>query len=177
MTRSGDATTPARLTVGAATHERTHRRDAVRAIVVDDQGRLLLLAEAGGAGLKFPGGGVQTGEADLDALARELREETGYAVGAVAGLAVVVDERRPGLEPGVDLVMQSRYYRVAVGERGSSDLEDDEKELGLTAVLLPLREALERQRSHAGSDPQPWAQRELAVLEWLAAQPDPRDSR
>jgi 8-oxo-dGTP diphosphatase len=169
--------TPARLTVGAATHARTHRRDAVRAIVADDRGRLLLLAEAGGAGLKFPGGGVQPGEDDLVALERELREETGYALGAVDGLVVVVDERRPGIEPGVDLVMQSRYYRATTGELGSTALEDDEKALGLTAVLLPLPEALVRQRRELAADPQPWAQRELAVLEWLAAQADPREAR
>lgn len=177
MTGPGDAAPPARITVGRATNARTHRRDAVRAIVRDDRARLLLLAEAGGPGLKFPGGGVQPGESDLQALERELREETGYALGDVHGLAAVVDERRPGLEAGVDLVMQSRYYRVALGEQGSTALEDDEVALGLEAVWLPLAVALARQRSHAGSDPQPWAQRELAVLERLAAQAEPREAR
>jgi 8-oxo-dGTP pyrophosphatase MutT (NUDIX family) len=177
MTGPGEAAPPARISVGRATNARTHRRDAVRAIVLDDVARLLLLAEAGGSGLKFPGGGVQPGESDLEALERELREETGYALGAVHGLAVVVDERRPGLEAGVDLVMQSRYYRVSVGELGSTALEDDERALGLAVVRLTVPEAVERQRGHAGSDPQPWAQRELAVLERLAAQSEPREAR
>lgn len=177
MTPGAHATGPARLAVGGEQHARTHRREAVRAIVVDGAGRLLLLAEAGGAGLKFPGGGVQPDESDLEALARELREETGFSLASVHGLAVVVDERRPGTQAGVDLVMCSRYYRVEVGERGGTALEDDEAVLGLAAVWLPVPEALARQREHAAGSARPWAQRELAVLEWLAAQPEPRAAR
>jgi ADP-ribose pyrophosphatase YjhB (NUDIX family) len=143
---------------------RTVRRDAVRALAVDSDGRVLLLSESRGCGLKFPGGGVREGEPDGTALAREVREETGYAVTGVGRLAVVVAERRPGIEPGVVLEMESRYYAVELGAAGETALEADEAELGLAAVWLPLEEALRRQREHVGDDPQPWAQRELAVL-------------
>lgn len=160
---------PARLVVGDAQGARTHHREAVRAVAVDRDARYLLLAEAHGPGLKFPGGGVLPGEGDEDALARELREETGYELAALGPLVVVVDERRPGIEPGVDLAMESRYYRVTLGPHGDTALEEDEVALGLEVVRLPLDEALTRQREHVQHDPQPWAHRELAVLELLAS--------
>jgi 8-oxo-dGTP diphosphatase len=156
-----------RLEVGLpATGSRVHRRRAVRALVADAAGRYLLLAESGG-GLKFPGGGVDPGEDDATTLARELREETGYALERDLGVELVVHERRPGLEPDVVLEMESRYHRATVGARGDADLQPDEAALGLTAVWLDLDEALRRQDAHVAGAAQPWARRELAVLRRL----------
>lgn len=62
----------------------------VGGVVHDGDGRLLLIRRANppAAGLwSLPGGRVEPGESDADALARELREETGLDVvpGALAG--------------------------------------------------------------------------------------------
>lgn len=56
---------PARLTLG------------VRALVVDASGRVCLVRHTYKDGWHLPGGGVKTGEAIVDAVARELAEETG----------------------------------------------------------------------------------------------------
>lgn len=56
---------PARLTVG------------VRAIVVDDEGRVCLVRHTYRDGWFLPGGGVKVGESIVGAMSRELREETG----------------------------------------------------------------------------------------------------
>ena len=62
----------------------------VGAIIIDELGRLLLIKRGHepGAGLwSIPGGRVEPGESDTQALVRELREETGLTVkpGALAG--------------------------------------------------------------------------------------------
>jgi ADP-ribose pyrophosphatase YjhB (NUDIX family) len=56
---------PARLTVG------------VRGLVVDDKGRICLVRHTYQDGWFLPGGGVKVGESLVEAMSRELREETG----------------------------------------------------------------------------------------------------
>uniref|UniRef100_UPI0035A8A2B2 NUDIX domain-containing protein n=1 Tax=Ancylobacter mangrovi TaxID=2972472 RepID=UPI0035A8A2B2 len=52
----------------------------VRAVVVDEAGRVLLLRHSYVAGWHLPGGGVDVGETAEEALARELLEETAVTI-------------------------------------------------------------------------------------------------
>ena len=63
---------PARVTLG------------VRGLVVDHKGRVCLVRHTYRDGWFLPGGGVKTREALVEAVARELREETGVVVAETA---------------------------------------------------------------------------------------------
>jgi 8-oxo-dGTP pyrophosphatase MutT (NUDIX family) len=52
----------------------------VRAVVVDQHGRVFLIKHSYVGGWHLPGGGVEPGESALDALARELMEEGNIAL-------------------------------------------------------------------------------------------------
>ena len=73
----------------------------VGAVITDGQGRLLMIKRGRepGAGLwSIPGGRIEPGESDAEALAREMLEETGLTVQVGRLLGRV---RRPGLDGAV----------------------------------------------------------------------------
>ena len=66
----------------------------VRAMVIDGQGRVFLVKHSYVEGWHFPGGGVETGETLMEALARELAEEGNVLMSAVPRLHGVFFNRR-----------------------------------------------------------------------------------
>ena len=114
----------------------------VGAVIKDDQGRLLLIkrGHAPGAGLwSLPGGRIEAGETDAEALVREMREETGLAVepGQLVGTV-----RRPAQDGDV---LDIRDY-AATGTGGTLHAGDDAAEARWVAPgeleSLPLTEGL-----------------------------------
>lgn len=98
----------------------TTLRHAVRALVLDEDDRVLLCRHAipGSAGTMVvwaaPGGGVEPGETRLAALRREPYEEAGLAVFGVEPLPVWHQEVvGPGYAPGYDGVAND-YFLVRI---------------------------------------------------------------
>jgi ADP-ribose pyrophosphatase YjhB (NUDIX family) len=85
----------------------------VGAVIKDEHGRLLLIKRGHEPGLglwSIPGGRIEPGETDAEALVREVLEETGLAVepGPLIGRV-----RRQG--PGDDVIDISDYAATVIG--------------------------------------------------------------
>ena len=73
------------FTIGIQNNEldgcKINTRKAVRGVILDDNNLLMIHTNKGD--YKFPGGGVDQNESKMEALAREIEEESGYIVKAV----------------------------------------------------------------------------------------------
>jgi 8-oxo-dGTP diphosphatase len=114
----------------------------VGALIKDSAGRLLLIRRGHepGAGLwSLPGGRIEPGESDQQAVVREIAEETGLIVtcGILAGTATF-----PGL--GTDTVVVRDYRAVVVGgELAAGDDAADARWVdGAELASLPLTAGL-----------------------------------
>ena len=114
----------------------------VGAVIKDGQGRLLLIkrGHAPGAGLwSLPGGRIEPGETDTEALVREMREETGLVIEAGQLIGTV---RRPARDGGVLDIRD--YAATVIG--GTLRAGDDAADVRWVAPgeleSLPLTEGL-----------------------------------
>jgi 8-oxo-dGTP diphosphatase len=120
----------------------TRRIPCVGAVIMDRDGRLLLIRRGHepGAGLwSLPGGRIEPGETDEQAVAREVREETGLIVdcGGLLGRAEL-----PGADGSV--IDVGDYLAVVTGgELAAGDDADDARWVTATDMDdLPLTKGL-----------------------------------
>jgi 8-oxo-dGTP pyrophosphatase MutT (NUDIX family) len=85
----------------------------VRAVVVDDLGRIFLVKHSYVTGWHLPGGGVEPEETALEALARELREEGNIEVMAVPKLHAVYFNERVSRRDHVVLFVVRAFRQIA----------------------------------------------------------------
>lgn len=106
-------------------------REAVRAIIRRGDQIAMVYSHAEHY-YKFPGGGIEPGESHLEALCREVQEETGLRIkpDSVREFGLVRERRKSTMAQAV--FVQNSYYYTAEVEEDVSDqqLDDYEAELG-----------------------------------------------
>lgn len=70
-----------------------HTRRAARAVLQDTVGQIAVMYFTSTGSYKLPGGGIDEGEEILNALAREIQEETGYTIDSPKELCVIEENR------------------------------------------------------------------------------------
>ena len=111
-------------------------RPSAYGLAADGAGRILACRRSGGR-VVLPGGGLAPGESPLEALAREVAEETGYRVRSACELcrARQYHTRRIGKPPANKLC---RFYAVEVEHDPTLAREADHEPVWLSpAALLP----------------------------------------
>lgn len=85
----------------------------VRALVIDDEGRVFLVKHSYVAGWHLPGGGVELGESLREALAREILEEGNIELTGPPELYDVYFNRRDSRRDHVALFVVQKYRQQA----------------------------------------------------------------
>ena len=114
-----------------------HIRPSVRGIVIRD-GKVLMVHSRKYDYYKFPGGGIEAGEDHNEALCREVREETGFAVSPNSIREYGMVHRRERDHDGTTFVQDNFYYLCAIGEKLGQELDDYADEEGFTRNLWLL---------------------------------------
>lgn len=146
--------------------KKVFKRTASRGVIKREDKFLMIYSKFGD--YKFPGGGVKKGETLIEALIREVKEETGYIVEETSVRQYMeILERRKGEYDDI-LEMKSFYYFCNIKEEtGERNLDDYEKEYDYQIVWISLLEAIEKNREMKNRDKCPWVVREQSFMEHL----------
>ena len=140
-------------------------RIAVRGIVFIE-GKLLMIESDSGE-LKLPGGELDDGEDDCQALVREVKEETGYDViiHTIEPFGEIEEKRLSILEPKLWHQISRLYFCKVNPTKGQCKYTENEIKSGFRQVLYSIEDALEKSKEVLEKDGvQAWNQREYKTL-------------
>lgn len=140
-------------------------RTAVRGIIFVD-GKLLLIEDDKNE-VKLPGGGREEGEADIETLIREVREETGCTVipETVRPFGYIEEKRRSFHEDCIWHQFSRLYFCDVTDERGDTEYSENEKKHGMRFRMYAIDEAIAKNRAMLGRiGALAWNQREYRTL-------------
>lgn len=145
-----------------------YEKHCVRAIIIRD-GKYVMQLSSGGE-YKLPGGGIEKGETHLDALEREVMEETGFKIKRDTAVPIgeVTEVRRDRHSGDMKYVCHSYYYTCETEAAAmETDLSPHEQMQGYKPVTASAREIINVNRQ---LNLEKWQLRDTMVIEMLAGQ-------
>ncbi len=143
-------------------------RPSVRGVILDEKNRMAMIYSRKYHFYKFPGGGIEENETRIEALAREIKEETGLSLipDSAKEFGEVLRVQK-GKEPGKVFMQENYYYTCKVADEvGEQNLSEHEKESDFVLAFVPVDTAI---AANAALDSDQWtmsvAERERRVLE------------
>lgn len=123
-------------------------REAVRAVVVDENNMIALLHVAHQGYYKIPGGGIEGSEERALALQRECKEEIGCDIEVTQEIGSIVEYRK------VFHLKQISYCYLAKikGQMGTPNFTEEEIANGFQQAWLPYEDAIQAIKGSATSD-------------------------
>lgn len=150
---------------------RVFARPSVRGIIVRD-GKVAMVHSIKYDYYKFPGGGMETGETQIETLIREVQEESGLQVlpDSILEYGLVLRKQKSDRTDRYECFYQENFYYIckAAAVAAAQKLDGYEQEEGFTLEWVDPRYAIavNRHRDH-GPKEQMMLEREARVLECL----------
>lgn len=147
-------------------------RPSVRGIILRE-GKVAMVHSKKYDYYKFPGGGMEAEESQIETLLREVREESGLQVlpGTIQEYGVVPRREKSDQTDAYDFFVQDNFYYICQADEkiAAQELDDYEQEEHFTLEWISPKQAIEvnRYRDH-GPKNQMMLEREARVLECLA---------
>ena len=150
-------------------------REAVRGIIINGN-KLLMIHPTKKGGFKFPGGGILAGESHSEALAREVREESGAILTQVQEPFGKVIEYGQPIELDAKVFKMTSYYYFCQIESLFAEqcLDKYELDLGFMPIWVDVETAIQnnmriKKFNPPGDNRQseenlPWLSREIFIL-------------
>lgn len=142
-------------------------REAVRGIIMKDS--KILMVHSKNRDYKFPGGGIKKGESYMEALRREVEEETGYVCSKInEQFGIVTEKSKDRYFNNKIFKMISYYYLAEVSDkRKSQKLDPYEARLEFKPEWININDAINNNDNIMKLGMEPianWIYRETYVL-------------
>ena len=120
-------------------------RKASRAVLFDKEGFIPLLFVSNYNYHKLPGGGIDADETNLQALEREIKEETGSKIEVLGAIGEIVEYRsKYNFKIVRDLMQISYCYIGNIVAKGKPSFTKEEMDEGLMLKWMTLDEAINK---------------------------------
>ncbi len=140
-------------------------RYGVRAII--RRGNLIAMQQSASGDYKIPGGGMNPGESVVEALAREVREETGLVIipESMRELGEIVEIRRDIFDDNTKYIAHSYHYLCdAKEETVATEMTESEIKRGYHPVWADIDTIIETNEKMMTEK---WQFRDVEFLKWL----------